>query len=210
MPALPVREIALLTESVVNAPVEGVEAPIAELLIDSPLTLDNVPPRDTGLDPMVMLLFVRLLLPMSESVLLLPLMVLLVSVSVVALPTKVSVEVGRVSAPVLLMLLIIGLVRVLLVRIWVSSSVTNVFDAGIDVPFSVVVLEAERVVNAPAAAAVPPMAGGEAKYVLKPVPETVDEAESVVNAPPAAVRFPIVMPLSVWVQEGSVPSVVST
>jgi hypothetical protein len=72
------------------------------------------------------------------------------------------------------------------------------------------VLEVVRVVKLPAAGEEPPIAGGEAKYVLNPVPETVDEAESVVNAPAAAVRLPIVMPLSVWVQAGLVPSVVRT
>ena len=54
---------------------------------------------------------------------------------------------------------------------------------GIDVEFSVVKL--------PAAAAVVPIAGGEARYVLNPVPETVPEAEREVNAPPAAVVPPI-------------------
>ena len=43
-----------------------------------------------------------------------------------------------------------------------------------------------------AAAAVPPMAGGEARYVLKPVPLTVEDAESVVNAPVFAVVAPTV------------------
>ena len=43
--------------------------------------------------------------------------VLLVSVSVVALPTNVSVLVGSVNIPVLLMLEITGAVRVLLVRV---------------------------------------------------------------------------------------------
>ena len=36
------------------------------------------------------------------------------------------------------------------------------------------------------------MAGGEAKYVLKPVPETVLEADSVVNAPVFGVVAPTV------------------
>lgn len=53
----------------------------------------------------------------TVRVLLAPLMVLLVRVSVVALPTKVSVEVGRVRVPVLLIVLITGEVRVLLVRV---------------------------------------------------------------------------------------------
>ena len=50
--------------------------------------------------------------------------VLLVSVSVVALPTKVSVLVGRVKVPVLLMLAIIGVVNVLLVSVSVPVGVT--------------------------------------------------------------------------------------
>jgi hypothetical protein len=41
-----------------------------------------------------------------------------------------------------------------------------------------------------AAAAVPPIAGGEAKYVLKPVPETVLDALKVVKAPVEGVVAP--------------------
>jgi hypothetical protein len=47
------------------------------------------------------------------------------------------------------------------------------------------------VVNAPAAATVPPIAGGEAKRAVMPAPLTVLVAESVVNAPAAAVVPPI-------------------
>jgi hypothetical protein len=43
-----------------------------------------------------------------------------------------------------------------------------------------------------AAAAVPPIAGGDARYVLNPEPETVEDALSVVNAPAAAVVAPTV------------------
>ena len=43
----------------------------------------------------------------------------------------------------------------------------------------------------PAAAAVPPIAGGEAKYVLKPVPLTVLDADRVVKDPAAAAVPPI-------------------
>ena len=50
--------------------------------------------------------------------------VLLVSVSVVALPTNVSVLVGSVNVPVLLMLEITGAVRVLLVSVSVPVGVT--------------------------------------------------------------------------------------
>jgi hypothetical protein len=48
------------------------------------------------------------------------------------------------------------------------------------------------VVNVPAAGVVPPIAGGDARYVLKPVPLTVELAESVVNAPVDAVVAPTV------------------
>ena len=51
--------------------------------------------------------------------------------------------------------------------------------------------EALKVVNAPVEAVELPIAGGLAKYVLKPVPETVDEADKVVNAPVEAVELPI-------------------
>ena len=44
-----------------------------------------------------------------------------------------------------------------------------------------------RLENLPAAGVVPPMAGGDARYVEKPVPDTVDEADNVVKAPAAAV-----------------------
>ena len=58
-------------------------------------------------------------------------------------------------------------------------------------PVPETVEEALRVVNEPAAAAVPPIAGGLARYVLKPVPETVEEALSVVNDPAAAAVPPM-------------------
>jgi hypothetical protein len=48
-----------------------------------------------------------------------------------------------------------------------------------------------RVVNDPAAAVVPPIAGGDAKYVLNPVPLTVEEADKVVNAPVLGLVPPI-------------------
>ena len=57
-----------------------------------------------------------------------PLMVLLVKVSVVAFPTRVSVDVGRVMGLVLTIvgLLIVGLVRVLLVKVSVVARPTKV------------------------------------------------------------------------------------
>ena len=54
-----------------------------------------------------------------------------------------------------------------------------------------------KLVNVPAAAAVPPIAGGLAKYVLNPVPDTVLLALSVVNAPVLAVVAPTDMLLIV-------------
>ena len=56
--------------------------------------------------------------------------VLLDSVSVVALPTNVSVLVGNVNVPVLLMLEIIGVVSVLLVRVSEPAKVANVPVVG--------------------------------------------------------------------------------
>ena len=71
-----------------------------------------LPPRETVLPLIVMLLLVRELLPILDRVLLDPLIVLFVKVSVVALPTSVSVEVGRVKVPVFTMLAITGVVNV--------------------------------------------------------------------------------------------------
>jgi hypothetical protein len=50
---------------------------------------------------------------------------------------------------------------------------------------------APKVVKVPAAAAVPPIAGGDARYVLNPVPDTVEEDERVVNEPAAAAVPPM-------------------
>jgi hypothetical protein len=66
-----------------------------------------------------------------------------------------------------------------------------VYDWLLVVVLCVIAPEATNVVNVPAAAAVPPIAGGLAKYVLNPVPETVLLALSVVNAPAAAAVPPI-------------------
>jgi len=64
--------------------------------------------------------------------------VLLVRVSVVALPTKVSVAVGKVTVPVLEMLEITGAVKVLLVKVWLPVSVATVESIAI-VPVVVIV-----------------------------------------------------------------------
>jgi len=47
------------------------------------------------------------------------------------------------------------------------------------------------IVKAPDAGVVPPIAGGDARYVEKPAPETVLDADNVVNAPAAAAVPPI-------------------
>ena len=70
-------------------------------LKDSPVIV-TVPPSETEEPLIVMLEFVKLELPILLKVLLDPDIVLLVRVSVVARPTKVSVLVGRVRVPVLL------------------------------------------------------------------------------------------------------------
>jgi len=59
-------------------------------------------------------------------------------------------------------------------------------------PFSVTVLLVVSVVKEPVFAAVPPMAGGLARYVENPVPETVLDALSVVKEPVFGVLAPTV------------------
>ena len=65
---------------------------------------------------------------MLETVLLSTSIVLFVSVSVVALPTNVSVDVGNVIVPVLLILLITGVVSVLFVSVCEPVSVVTVLS----------------------------------------------------------------------------------
>lgn len=70
--------------------------------------------------------FVSEPLPMLLRVLSEPLIVLLVSVSVVALPTRVSVEVGSVRVPLFTMVAMTGAVKVLLDRVCEPVRVTTV------------------------------------------------------------------------------------
>ena len=80
--------------------------------------------------------------------------VLFVKVSVVARPTRVSVEDGRVNVPVLLIVLIIGLVKVLLVNVSVPARVANVPLVGsVTLVVDVVV---KVVANAPEVVKLPP------------------------------------------------------
>ena len=82
-----------------------------------PAIVAAVPPKDTDVLPIVTLEFVRLALAMLDSVFDDPLIVLLVRVSVVARPTKVSLAVGSVKVPVFEMVEMIGAVNVLFVRV---------------------------------------------------------------------------------------------
>jgi len=90
----------------------------------------NVPEAPNATDTPLndTLLLVNDELPMFEMVLLLPEMVLFVRVSVVARPTNVSVDVGKVNVPVLLIVAITGVVNVLLVNVCVPVNVTRVSD----------------------------------------------------------------------------------
>ena len=74
------------------------------------------PPRLTDDPLIVMALFVRPLFGMFVNVFDAPLIDLLVNVSIVARPTKVSVLVGRVKVPVLTIVLKLGDVRTGLVE----------------------------------------------------------------------------------------------
>ena len=80
----------------VRAPTKDVE--VTEV---KPAIVVTVAPKDTDVLPMVMFELLKLALPMLLKVLFEPEIVLLVRVSVVARPTKVSELVGKVNVPVL-------------------------------------------------------------------------------------------------------------
>jgi hypothetical protein len=113
---------------------------VAPLMV-TPAKVDRVPPRLRLDEPMVTALLVNELLPMLDRVLFAPLIVLLVNVSVVARPTRVSVEVGRVRVPVLRIVPITGLVSVLFVNVSVVLRPTRVsVDVGsVSVPVLTIV-----------------------------------------------------------------------
>ena len=102
----------------------------------SPAIVAAAPPRLTDVEPIVIELLVNAALPILVIVLVEPLIDLLVKVSVVARPTRVSVDVGRVSVPVLTMVPMTGDVRVLLVNVSVVARPTRVsVDVGsVNVP----------------------------------------------------------------------------
>jgi hypothetical protein len=79
----------------------------------------------------------------------------------------------------------------LVVKLSVGAEPGLELDANTSwIQVAVNVLLAVKVVNVPAAALDPPIAGGLARYVLKPAPLTVELADSVVNEPAAAVDCP--------------------
>ena len=117
----------------------------------NPAKVRLVAPRAKTVEPTVIDEFVRAELGRFVNVLDDPLIDLLVNVSVVALPTKVSVEVGKVKTPVLLIEAILGRVKVLFVSVWVAVFVVTVS------PATVALEDADRVVNAPVLAVVAPI-----------------------------------------------------
>lgn len=80
-------------------------------------TVDTESPREIFVVPKVIALYVNAPLGILVNVFVDPLIDLLVSVSVVALPTNVSVDVGKVNVPVFVIVEITGAVNVLLVRV---------------------------------------------------------------------------------------------
>jgi hypothetical protein len=75
----------------------------------------------------------------------------------------------------------------------IDKLATAVVEATVKGAVPVAIVDV-TVVNLPVDAVVPPIAGGLARYVLNPVPLTVDDALSVVNAPVDAVVAPTVAP----------------
>ena len=99
---LPVNVATVLSMAIVTGavPLKDVPlrpVPIVSVLIEKGIVSD--PPRDTGLPLIVMDELVSEAFPMFDRVFVDPLMLLFVSVSVVALPTKVSVAAGSVRVP---------------------------------------------------------------------------------------------------------------
>jgi hypothetical protein len=95
----------------------------------NPAGVNVVPPRDTGVVPIVIVLLDNEAFPILLIVLTEPLIVLLVKVSVVSLPTNVVVAVGSVIVPEFVIVDITGAVSVLFVNVSVVSLPTNVVVA---------------------------------------------------------------------------------
>jgi hypothetical protein len=112
----------------VKTPLEGVPSAgvvkVGEVRV-TPENVVTVAPKATLVDPIVTVELVNAELPMLVNVFVDPLIDLFVRVSVVALPTKVSVLVGSVNVPVFVMVDITGLVNVLLVSVCVPVRVVT-------------------------------------------------------------------------------------
>jgi hypothetical protein len=112
----------------VKTPLEGVPSAgvvkVGEVRV-TPENVVTVAPNATLVDPIVTVELVNAELPMLVNVFVDPLIDLFVSVSVVALPTKVSVLVGSVNVPVFVMVDITGLVNVLFVSVCVPVRVAT-------------------------------------------------------------------------------------
>ena len=135
--------------------------------------------------PKTIVLLVNAPLGMLVNVFDAPDMVLLVSVSVVALPTKVSVEVGSVSVPVLTIVEMTGAVSVLFVSVWVAVVVTT------GTPSTVALVDALKVVKAPELAVVAPIGVLSIDPPVTVAPVTVAVAiVGLLNVPPVTV-FPV-------------------
>jgi hypothetical protein len=114
--------------ALVKTPLEGVPSAgvvkVGEVRV-TPENVVTVAPKATLVDPIVTVELVRAELPMLLKVFVEPLIDLLVNVSVVALPTKVSVLVGNVNVPVFVIVEITGLVNVLFVSVCVPVNVAT-------------------------------------------------------------------------------------
>jgi energy-converting hydrogenase Eha subunit C len=122
-PVLMGKPVVLVKTPLAGVPSAG--AVNVGLVKVTPENVVTVAPKATLVDPIVTVLFVNAELPMLVNVFVDPLIDLFVSVSVVALPTKVSVLVGSVNVPVFVMVDITGLVNVLFVSVCVPVRVVT-------------------------------------------------------------------------------------
>jgi hypothetical protein len=141
------------------------------------------PPRLTDDPLIVMALFVRPLFGMFVNVFDAPLIDLLVNVSIVARPTKVSVLVGRVKVPVLTIVLKLGDVRVGLVE---NTRFVEVVPVAPEAVYPVMLLKAAI----PAAdAPVPPL--DTCKTPVTVVVRPIFPQEGATPTPPEIRAFPV-------------------
>jgi hypothetical protein len=122
-PVLMGKPVVLVKTPLAGVPSAG--AVNVGLVKVTPENVITVAPKATLVDPIVTVELVKAELPMLLKVFVEPLIDLLVSVSVVALPTKVSVLVGNVNVPVFVIVEITGLVNVLFVSVCVPVRVAT-------------------------------------------------------------------------------------